>query len=40
MCDNAGIAGSKTNHSLRATAATQMYNADVPEKLLQEGTGH
>ncbi len=31
MCDNAGISGSKTNHS---------HNADVPEKLIQQGTGH
>ena len=30
----------KTNHSLRATSATQMYNSSVPEKIIQERTGH
>ena len=40
MCERAGIQGHKTNHSLRATAATELYQADVPEKLIQERTGH
>ena len=40
MCECAGIAGNKTNHSLRATAATDLFLADVPEKLIQERTGH
>ena len=40
MCEEAGIKGRKTNHSLRATAATQLYAAGVPEKLIQERTGH
>ena len=40
MCERAGIEGHKTNHSLRATAATELYQADVPEKLIQERTGH
>ena len=40
MCERAGIQGHKTNHSLRATAATALYQADVPEKLIQERTGH
>ena len=39
-CDKAGIVGNKTNHSLRATSATEMYNFEVPEKLIQERTGH
>ena len=34
-----GIAG-KTNHSLRATGATQLYTANVPEKMIQQRTGH
>ena len=34
-----GIAG-KTNHSLRATGATQLYTANVPEKRIQQRTGH
>ena len=40
MCTSAGIAGHKTNHSLRATAATDLFHANVPEKLIQERTGH
>ena len=40
MCNTAGIVGHKTNHSLRATGATQMYESGVPEKLIQERTGH
>ncbi len=40
MCSEAKIQGSKTNHSLRATAATQMFQQGVPEKLIQERTGH
>ena len=40
MCTEANISGCKTNHSLRATAATQMFQQDVPEKLIQERTGH
>ena len=30
----------KTNHSLRATAASELFCANVPEKLIQERTGH
>ena len=40
MCSEAGISGHKTNHSLRATAATEMFRLDAPEKLIQERTGH
>ena len=40
ICEKAGISGHKTNHSLRATAATEMYQGEVPEKLIQERTGH
>ena len=40
MCKQAGIGGNKTNHSLRAASATQMYDSGVPEKLIQERTGH
>ena len=28
------------NHSLRATAATVLFKANVPEKVIQERTGH
>ena len=30
----------KTNHSLWATGATRLFEANVPEKLIQERTGH
>ena len=30
----------KSNHSLRATGATEMFAANVPEKLVQSRTGH
>ncbi len=40
MCLIAGIKGKKTNHSLRATGATEFYSADVPDKKIKERTGH
>ena len=36
ICGQAGIQG-KTNHSLRAS---EMFKAGVPEKIIQECTGH
>lgn len=36
----AGYQGHFTNHSLRATCATRLYNRSVPEQLIQETTGH
>ena len=29
-----------SNHSLRATAATVLFEANVPEKIVQQSTGH
>lgn len=40
MCTEAQISGRKTNHSLRATGATELYTAGVPEKIIKERTGH
>ena len=40
MCEDAQIKGNKTNHSLRATAATEMFRNGAPEKVIQERTGH
>ena len=40
MCAEAQVAGNFTNHSLRAYGATTLYNANLPEKLIQERTGH
>ena len=31
---------SKMNHSLRATGVSEMFRSGVPEKLVQERTGH
>ena len=40
MCKLANIPGHHTNHSLRTTGATELYTAGVPEKIIQERTGH
>lgn len=40
MCSEAGIAAKKTNHSLRAAGATALFSVGVPEKVIQEVTGH
>ena len=32
--------GRETNHSLRATGATALFSAGVPEKLIRDVTGH
>ena len=39
ICTQGGIEA-RTNHSLRATGATELYNAGVPEKIIKERTGH
>lgn len=39
MCKDCGIE-EKTNHSLRATGASVMFQANVPEKIIQNTTGH
>ncbi|KAJ8270845.1 hypothetical protein GJAV_G00119940 [Gymnothorax javanicus] len=40
ICRKAGIQGYKTNHSLRVTTATRLYQAGVGEPLIMERTGH
>ena len=40
LCKSAGIKGYRTNHSLRATATTRLYQAGVDEQLVMERTGH
>jgi hypothetical protein len=40
MCTNAGVDGNKRNHSLRATCATRLYEAEMDEQLIMERTGH
>ena len=40
MCEEANIQGLKTNHSLRVTTATRLYQAGIDEQLIMERTGH
>ena len=40
VCKEAGLNGYFTNHSLRATSATRMYQSNLPEQVIQETTGH
>ena len=40
ICKAAEIPGYRTNHSLRATAATRLHQSDVEEQKIMEWTGH
>ena len=40
MCTEAKLDGQYTNHSLRASGATELFQHEVPEKIVQEFTGH
>lgn len=40
ICKNAGLHGFRTNHSLRATAASRLYHDAFDEQLICETTGH
>ena len=40
LCDSVGIEGFITNHSLRTTAATRLYESGVNEQLIMERTGY
>ena len=40
LCTSAGIKGYKTNHSLRVTSATRMFQGGVDEQLIMSRTGH
>ena len=40
LCTSAGLQGHFTNHSLRATAATRLFEAGVDEQLIMQRTGH
>ena len=39
ITSKAGLSGF-TNHCLRATAMTRMYNSGVPEKVIADKSGH
>ena len=40
LCQTAGVEGHFTNHSLRATVATRLFEAKVDEQLIMQRTGH
>ena len=40
ICKKAGLVSRFTNHSLRATCATRMFEHNVPEQIIKETTGH
>ena len=40
MMEEAGIPGNFTNHSLRATGTTTLFDAGVPKVLIQKRSGH
>ena len=40
ICSDSGLGLRYTNHSLRATAVTRMFNTGVPEKVIAEKSGH
>jgi len=40
LCIEAGITGFKTNHSLRVSAATRLFETGLDEQLIMERTGH
>ena len=40
LCKKGNIEGNYTNHSLRATSASRMYESNVTEQIIKEITGH
>ena len=40
LCKQAGITGFKTNHSLRVTSATCLFQSGVDQQLIMSHTGH
>ena len=40
LCASVGVTGHFSNHSLRATAATRLFEAGVDEQLIMSRTGH
>ena len=40
ICVDANIPGRKTNHSLRATGVSDLFQAGLPDKIIQERSGH
>ena len=40
MCTEGGIDGKYTNHSLRATGASELFQSETSEHVIQQFTGH
>lgn len=40
LCTSIGLTGKRTNHSLRSSSATRLYNACIEEKRVAETTGN
>ena len=40
LCSQAGVDGYKTNHFLRVTSATRLFQSGVDEQLIMSRTGH
>ena len=40
MSEEAGTSIRYTNHSLRATSTTRLFASNIPEKVIQEKSGH
>ena len=40
MSEEAGTSVHYTNHSLRATSTTRLFACNIPEKIIQEKSGH
>ena len=40
ICKSGGLEGNFTNHSLRATCASRLFDQNVPEQIIKEITGH
>ena len=40
LCETADITGFKTNHSLRVTNGTRLFQSGAEEQLIMERTGH
>ena len=40
ICDACGLGRKYTNHSLRATAITRMFEGKIPEKVIADKSGH
>ena len=40
ICSEGGLEGKFSNHSLRATCASRMYESDIPEQIIKETIGH